>query len=279
VTRKTPVLRFALIAALAAFALALVPVAFADKGGGGGGNANAPAKGGGKGSGGSSSTTSSATTTSGCTSTPRVAITNTWSWQMPGSWGLPGQQLKYAILVFNDDVGCGSSTFAISMSAPDGFSVSIPTSTITLASGSSGYLWAYVTSPSVVADGDYPVTVAVERGGTSSPTGSSTSYYKVYSSDTVAPRLYLPSPSDGVTISGRSYSVGVASSDDHAVKQIDLYIDNVYTSTSVCGGTSYECRLYYKWAIRKVRGQHTATFNSSDWMGNVGTLTVTFTVN
>ena len=71
-------------------ALTLVPAALAAKGGDGGGGA-----------------------TSGCTlGAPRASIDNTWAWGSPGSWGLPGQQLKYAIDVFNNDVGCGSSSFA-----------------------------------------------------------------------------------------------------------------------------------------------------------------------
>jgi hypothetical protein len=51
------------------------------------------------------------------------------------------------------------------------------------------------------------------------------SYYKVYSSDTVAPTLYWPNPWDGQTISGSSFNFTVSSNDDHAVKQIDLYVD------------------------------------------------------
>jgi hypothetical protein len=192
---------------------------------------------------------------------------------------MPGQQLRYAILVFNDDVGCGSSTFAIGMSAPDGFSVSIPSNTITLASGATGYVWAYVTSPTNAADGNYSLTASDVRAGTSSPTGTSTSYYKVYSTDSVAPTLNVPKPADGAWISGRSYSLGVSSSDDHAVKQIDLYIDNVYSSTALCDDLSSSCLLSYSWNIRRVHGQHTATFRSTDWKGNSASLTVTFTVN
>jgi len=266
VTRKAPSIRIVLTAAITALVLVLVPTALADKGGNGGG------KGSGKGGGSGTTTASSSSTTSNST--------NSWAWQSPGSWGLPGQQLTYAIQVFNNDLGCGSSSFVVGLSAPSGFSVSMPTTTITLSSASGGYLWAYVTSPTTAADGDYPLTVTASRTGASAPAGSSTSYYKVYSSDTVAPKQYLPSPTDGATISGRYWNVGVASSDDHAVKQIDLYIDNVYTSTTFCGNnTSYECRSSYKWAIRRVHGLHTATFKSSDWMGNVSTLTVTFTVN
>jgi hypothetical protein len=250
-----PSVRIALSAALVLVVLALAPIAPAAPPGGGHGGG-----GGGKGS---------------CMlKTPGVVIDNNWQWGTPGSWGLPGQQLTYAIDVINYDVGCGSSTFAVSVSAPAGFSVSSPTNTIALKSSSSGYLWTNVTSPNPVADDDYPVTVTVQRTGTSNV--SATNYYKVYSSDTVAPTLYWANPGNGTTISGRSYNLSVSSSDDHAVKKIDLYIDNVYSSTASCNDISYSCQLTYNWPTRA--GQHTATFRSYDWMGNVGETTVSFTV-
>lgn len=56
--------------------LSLVPTALADKGA--------------KGRGGSTGST--------CTqNAPRASVDNTWAWGAPGSWGLPGQQLAYAI--------------------------------------------------------------------------------------------------------------------------------------------------------------------------------------
>jgi hypothetical protein len=109
----------------------------------------------------------------------------------------------------------------------------------------------------------------------SDPRASTTNYYKVYSSDTVAPTFYWASPGDGTTISGRSYSVSVSSTDDHAVKKIDLYMDNIYTSMATCNDISYSCQLTYNWPTSA--GQHTATFRSYDWMGNVGESTVSFT--
>jgi len=275
VAKKTPVIRIALPIAIAA--LVLVPAALADKGGNGG-------NGGGKAGGGGGATPSSSTLapssgpTSGCTvNAPRASIDNTWAWASPGSWGMPGQQLKYAIDVFNNDVGCGSSSFVVTMSAPSGFTVSMPSSTITLNSASSGYAWAYVTSSTTAADGNYSLTATVSRAGSSSP--AATSMYKVYSSDTVAPSLYWTNPSNGGALSGRTADVGFASSDDHAVKQLDLYIDGASVASRLCDSVSYECQLSYKWSIRRVRGQHTATYRSTDWMGNVTTQTATFTVN
>jgi hypothetical protein len=114
---KTPAGRTAFGAAVLILALALVPVALAGKGTGGGGGKGGGGKPGGGGSGGGTCTQAA----------PRAAADNNWAWGAPGSWGLPGQQLMYAIHVFNNDVGCGSSTFAVSLSAPGGFSVS-PTS-------------------------------------------------------------------------------------------------------------------------------------------------------
>jgi hypothetical protein len=231
---------------------------------------------------GQGSTRASGSQTSGCTQgAPRALIDNTWAWASPGSWGMPDQKLTYAIDVLNYDVGCGSSSFVVTLSAPIGFSVSMPSSTITLKSASTGYVWADVTSPATAADGDYALTATVMRAGTSSAAASSsdTSWYKVYSSDTVAPKLFWMDPSDGGALGGRTARVGFASSDDHAVRELEVYLDNALVATKLCANISYQCQVSYKWSIRRVRGQHTATFTSIDWMGNTATKTVTFTVN
>jgi len=220
-------------------------------------------------------------TTGSCTqSAPGVAVQNTYGWGQWGSWGLPGQQLGYFVQVINNDVGCSSSSFTLSVSAPSGFSVSTPTSTISLASGASGYLWAYVTSPSTATNGDYPLTMTAVRGDGSAAasTGSFATWYKVYSSDTVAPTLFWPNPGNGTTITGKSYNFAVSSSDDHSVKKIDLFIDDVYKYETLCDGVAYTCNLNYTWSLGGAAGQHKATFKSYDWTGNVGVLTVNFSV-
>jgi len=139
---------------------------------------------------------------------------------------------------------------------------------------------AYVTSPTWAADGDYPLIATVQRAG-GGPSGAFTSYYKVYSSDSAPPSFSWVSPADGSSISGRSYNVTVSSKDDHQVTKIELYFDNAGapTYTMGCDGVAATCNLYYRWAIRRVHGQHSATFKSYDWFGNIGVRTVTFNVN
>jgi Bacterial Ig domain len=218
---------------------------------------------------------------SSCTpAAPGVAVDNTWDWSAWGSWGMPGQERMYAVQVMNNDRSCSSSSFVINVSAPGGFSVSIPTNSITLGSSSSAYVWAYVTSPTWAANGDYPLIATVQRAG-GGAAASFTSYYKVYSSDSAPPSFSWVSPADGSSISGRSYNVTVSSKDDHQVTKIELYLDNAGapTYTMRCDGVAATCSLYYRWAIRRVHGRHTATFKSYDWMGNVGVLPVTFNVN
>jgi hypothetical protein len=253
VTSNVLRLQLASIAAIAL--LALAPAAVAGK----------PAAGGS----GSTSCTAAA---------PGVSVDNNYAWSQPGSWGLPGQQLGYFVQVRNYDVGCASSSFAISVSAPSGFSVSVPTSTVSISSSSSAYLWVYVTSPAATSDGDYPVDVTVQRNGAAGLQASATSYYKVYSTDTSAPTLFWSNPASGQTISGTSYTVNVSSSDDHAVRKIDFYLDGAYVTTTNCDDVSYTCQLSYKWSLNRARGNHTATFKSYDWLGNVGTDTLSFTV-
>ena len=87
---------------------------------------------------------------------------------------------------------------SVRLSAPDGFSVSLPTDTLSLGASQTGYLSAHVTSPASAADGNYALTATVVRAGTSSPTGSHTSYYKVYSADSTAPTLFWADPRPGI---------------------------------------------------------------------------------
>jgi Big-like domain-containing protein len=212
---------------------------------------------------------------------PRATIANNWSWGSPGSWGYAGQKLTYAVGVFNNDTGCGSSTFEIGVSAPEGFTVSIPTPTITLKSSSTGYLTAYVTSPDPIANGDYPVTAWVQRSGTASLQSfmSPMNYYKVYSADSTAPRLYWMNPENGSVITGRSTYVNVSSTDDHAVQRIDITLDGVLVASRVCDDITYDCQASYKWSMRRAQGEHVATFAAVDWMGNASSTTSTFTVS
>ena len=206
---------------------------------------------------------------------PAIAVDNTYKWGTWGSWGTPGQQLTYAINVMNYDVGCRSSSFVVGVSAPGGFSAALSTSTVTVKASSSQYLYASVASPTSAADGDYPLRFSVRRAEAPSE-GAFTSYYKVYSSDSVAPTLKWSTPGDGVTISGTS-TFSVTSEDDHAVKQIELYVDGTYRTTTVCGTVTYDCQMHAPTSVQG-QGQHTATFRAYDWFGNVGTRTVSFTV-
>lgn len=60
----------------------------------------------------------------------------------------------------------------MTMTAPGGFGVSVP-STVTVASASSQYVWAHITSPSDALDGDYPLGVTIDRQGVASQAANS----------------------------------------------------------------------------------------------------------
>lgn len=207
---------------------------------------------------------------------PRASIDNTYAWGAKGAWGQRGETLTFAVNVFNMDTGCSSSTFDVSLDAPDGFAVSIPAS-VTVASASSTYVWAEVTSPASAADGDYRLVASVWRQGTAGQSGESS--YKVYSSDSVGPELNWINPSNGGALSGRTAYVGFSSKDDHVVRRLRVFLDGSLVATKLCDGVTFDCQVSYKWSIRRVRGQHVATFDSLDGMGNLSTSTSTFTVN
>jgi hypothetical protein len=206
----------------------------------------------------------------------RASIDNTYAWGAKGAWGMPGETLTFAVNIFNMDSGCGSSTFEVTMSAPGGFAVSMPPS-VTVGSASSTYAWAQVTSPAGAADGDYPLVVSVQRQGIAGQAGQSS--YKVYSSDSSGPELNWINPSDGGALSGRTAYVGFSSKDDHAVRRLRVILDGTVVATKLCDGVTFDCQVSYKWTIRRVRGQHFATFESVDAMGNLSTSTSTFSVN
>jgi hypothetical protein len=217
---------------------------------------------------------------SGCTThEPRVVINNTWAWASKGSWGMPGQTITYALFVANDDVGCKASTFQVSVHAPQDFTVSIPTEAIQLDASSSGYVWADVTSGKGTSDGDFKLEASVQRSGSAAPVSiGDESWYKVYSSDSTGPKESWLNPADGSSITGRTTYVGFASSDDHAVREMEVLLDGVVVTTVICRGITFDCQASYGWSIRRVHGEHSATFISTDWMGNATSKTVTFTV-
>ena len=256
-TRNTMNLRIVLTALAGLLALSLVPIALAGKPGG---------EGGGGGHGGTGSCTRNA---------PTVQPDNTWAWGQSGSWATPGQRITYSIQIINNDSGCSSSTFTMSISAASGFSVSVPTSSVSISAAHNGYLTAYVTSPAGAADGDYPLTISISR--TSGPSGSTTTWYKIYSSDTSAPILGLPNPGDGNTLTGRSYNFTATSRDDHAVKYMELWIDGALLNTTACGTVTYSCQLWTPEPISP--GSHSATFKAYDYFGNVASLTVSYSVS
>jgi hypothetical protein len=189
--------------------------------------------------------------------------------------GYGGPEAHVLGQIINNDSGCSSSTFTLSISAPGGFTVSVPTSTISISAAHNGYLTAYVTSPAGTADGDYPLTVSVSR--ISGPSGSTTTWYKVYSSDTTPPTLGLQNPGDGNMLTGRTYNFTATSYDDHEVKYMELWIDGGLVNTTSCTDVSYSCQLWTPETIST--GSHTARFKSYDWFGNVSTLTVSYTVS
>lgn len=214
--------------------------------------------------------------------TPLVRIENTYKWATWGSWGKPGQKLTYMLSASNYDQNCGSSTFNIGITAPAGYTVSMPSNSISLASESSSLLYAYVTSPANAVASTNPITATITRASNGQTGTGFTSYYMVYTSDTTAPTLYVPNPSNGQIINAKQYKnkyqLAITAEDDHAVKTLQIYIDGNLMTTVNCTDISYSCMAFYTWSLHGQSGPHVAMFKATDWFGNVGTTTSDFTV-
>ena len=63
------------------------------------------------------------------------------------------------------------------------------------------------------------------------------------------------------------------------MQRVELYVDGGLVNTTTCDDVTYICALNYKWSLSNEHGSHTATFKAYDWLGNVGSLTVSFTVS
>lgn len=215
--------------------------------------------------------------------TPLITMDNNYAWAQSGSWGYPGQQLSYFMQITNYDQNCTTDTFTVGITAPQGFTVSLPTNSVTVKSGGIGYLTGYVTSPTSVADGDYTITPTVVRNSTGVAGNSQNNFYKVYSSDTSNPTMFWNNPSEGQILSSKgkgssSYNIQVSSSDDHAVKNVDIYLDGVLVNSTNCDDTTYICQAVYRWAVSKHAGSHTVLYKSTDWFSNMSQMTVHFSV-
>jgi hypothetical protein len=209
---------------------------------------------------------------------PGVSVDNNWAWSQTGSWGLRGQQLTYALQVRNYDVGCSASSFVVTAAMPNGFSVSMRRTP-----SASSRRRRLPVAVRHLADHGRRRRLSAEihghAGRNLQPVVVLHEPLKVYSSDSVAPTLYWPSPGDGATITGRSYNVAVSANDDHAVKRIELYLDNpnAPVSTTTCDDVPYTCQLIYSWST--TAGQHWAKFVAYDWLGNHSEMLARFTVS
>jgi hypothetical protein len=92
----------------------------------------------------------------------------------------PGAELRYTATVTNQDPSmCDSSTFDLSASAPAGFTVSLSSSSLTLAPGAQGSVTLGAISAAGSADGDYALSVAANDPSATVHHGSAQAVYVV----------------------------------------------------------------------------------------------------
>jgi hypothetical protein len=221
---------------------------------------------------------------------PVARFQNTYKWASWGTNAKAGERVGYLASVTNFDQNCGTSTFNITVTAPDGFLVENAIQTVTLDSGTNrDYstinkdFEVYITSPAGLGDGDYPITItATKQDGTTNKSATdATSYYKVYSVDTTAPTMMWKSDLNGktVSVSDRTLQISHNSTDNKRVKQVQILIDgSVVASRDCTTHVGYSCDTRYDLDLRKNKGVHNLVLSATDFSGNTLKNEQTFTV-
>lgn len=199
---------------------------------------------------------------------PSAVVQNTYGWSAFGTWAMPGQRVPYAIQLSN--WSCSTATVTASVVVPDGFTVEPASVSVSLGSRQNALRTVYVTSPADAAVADHPVFVTASSATrTGLVTGNTdTSYYKVYTSDALAPTAALQSHATGSTVSG-TVQLSHSFRDDHMARHADLKIDGAPVASASNEGITSELTMYFQWDTRSVsKGQHTVEWQTYDDFGN-----------
>jgi Bacterial Ig domain len=208
---------------------------------------------------------------------PQVSIQNTYGWSQFGSWAAPGETYPYDVVVYNQDVNCRAARFNLASTLPSGFTMDMPTTSLSIKSSSFALLHLHVTSPATTADGDYAFQEKVWRDLDPSSEGFGNSIYKVYSKDTQPPVFGWWSPADGQTVADNP-AFTVSLSDEHRVRRLELYIDGVpIYAKDYDPIVQYNMSFQYTWPTKGVaRGLHTMRAVGYDGSGNRADWTTSF---
>ncbi len=186
--------------------------------------------------------------------------------------GTAGQSLSYVLTVTNNDsLSCTNTTFSTSASnLPAGFTFSGGSASI--APGATANINLSVTSPVGFADSSNVFSAVVSDASDASHGNFTSASYIVFT-DLLAPTVSITSPVDG-SVLGKSASVtiGVTSSDNVAVKKVEIYIDGQIKVTDILLPYSY------KWNTKNVaKGQHSIMAKAYDAAGNSSSASIIVT--
>ena len=171
--------------------------------------------------------------------------------------GAPGATVSYNLALTNNDSGpCSPTTFYLTPSLPAGWNVTVSPTSLTLASGQTGYAQVTVTSPPSSPNGSNTITVNISDSFNAGHATSASVTYNVDSSVTTGPsnlkakskrgrvRLAWKPPKDRSRLSGYAIwrnGVKIAESLKPRYKE-NVYSDGTYeytvTAVDVVGNAS-----------------------------------------
>jgi uncharacterized repeat protein (TIGR01451 family) len=127
---------------------------------------------------------------------PAIALSPSQS-----QWVQPGSTVTFTVSVTNNDnAGCTASAFALQAAAPNGWTATLTTPTLTLSPGASASTTLQVTSPAAATDGFYTSSVTATNSGTLTCTASTSATVALVSGLSVAVTTDKASYTRGQTV-------------------------------------------------------------------------------
>lgn len=182
----------------------------------------------------------------------------------------PGKSIAYQISVTNNNnIGCGTSTFAFTELLPSGWTSSYSPFTASLAAGAStSVTWAVNLPATGLIEQSYPIYTTVYDTLATASLAKVQGNAIVTTPDTTLPTVKIDSPVNGASVSGSSVTISASASDNIGVARVEFWVNGKLTSSDSAAPYSFKLNL------RKLKGLLTIEARAVDAAGNTASTSI-----